>query len=84
MYKSGCTGDLKTGVYGNPQEALKIQSQAVPFFWGALSTGVLAFIFSSKSMLFLRTITRLWVLLLIPAIVIAGFYFEVKGVTTCF
>lgn len=84
-YKSGCAGDLKTGVLGDPQLAIQIGNRASGAFLLALFAGSLAFVirpalaFSSRvkhaASWFFASAVILWA---------ASFQAAVMGTQACF
>jgi len=35
LYKAGCAGDSKSGIYGNPMKSIEIESNGIPFLFAA-------------------------------------------------
>jgi Na+/pantothenate symporter len=84
MYQSGCAGDLKTGTYGDPIEALHIESMAMQVLFIAMNLYAMAYFLKSKESVPLRIIAALGIMVAVFVIsFIPGVYFQGLGVASC-
>ena len=83
IYKSGCVGDIKTGVFGDPNRSLEIQNSAMYLFYLAMFFAVIATFISYKLKSLLRFVCIFWLLFLLPVIILGSAFFEFIGLNSC-
>ena len=84
MYQSGCAGDLKTGSYGDPIKALRIESIAMQVLFVAMILYAMAYYFKSKRSVLFRAVGALAIMVFVFVIsFVPGVYFQSLGVTSC-
>jgi hypothetical protein len=83
-FKSGCSGDLKTGALGNPQEALHFEELSVPLSWLASVAAASAVAFGPGRLNQERVALAIGALLLgVFGLALVEIQFEGWGIQAC-
>lgn len=86
MYQSGCTGDLKTGSYGDLNEALRLENITIRLFYLALGCYVIIYwLLSNTNHLMLKVVFSMVIILLSSIVLFFSFmHFSSLGVRDCY
>lgn len=84
MFQSGCAGDLKTGSYGDPTEALRIELIAMSALMSAMILYAMAYLIKSKENVLFRAIGAIGIMIAVFVIsFVPSVYFQGLGVASC-